>query len=309
MAFLKEHVLLRPMLRYRIGDSARYFFDAKNQKDLVSAIKEAKKNKLQVFVLGGGTNILMRDEEFPGLVLRVGIADVVRKGSRITIGAGASMADLLEFTVKEGLSGLEWAGGLPGTVGGAVRGNAGCFGGETKDSILSVRALDVRTMRFVSLKRDQCKFEYRSSIFKKQDGRYIIASATLGLRKGDSREIKKKIEEKMRFREARHPLEYPNIGSIFKNVPWNDLPKRYQKEFASRKKTDPFPVLPTASVIGAAGLKGVSYGGAMISPKHGNFIVNVCDAKASDVHALIALVKSEVKRRYKVDLEPEVILV
>ncbi|MEK7608388.1 MAG: UDP-N-acetylmuramate dehydrogenase [Patescibacteria group bacterium] len=309
MALLQERISLKPMLRYHIGGLARYFCDAKNIKDLKVVLKDAKKKKIPVFVFGGGTNILMNDHEFPGLVLRVSIPGIVRKGNRITVGAGVLMSDLLKFTAKEGLSGFEWAGGLPGTTGGAVRGNAGCFGGETKDRVYSVKVLEISTLRVKTFAKKQCGFTYRSSIFKKKDGKYIILSATFVCEKGEKKKINASIAEKIKHREARHPLDYPNIGSIFKNVPWSDLSKKYQEEFAHLKKTDPFSVLPTPVLIEQAGLKGVSCGGAMISPKHGNFIVNVCDAKASDVHALIALAKGEVKRKYKIDLEPEVILV
>ena len=297
------------MLRYRIGGTARYFCAVKTVRELIHALKEAKKHKLQVFILGGGTNLLMRDEEFPGVVLQICIGDVKRVGNHIVAGAGLDMSDLLSFSAHEGLSGLEWAGGLPGTFGGAIRGNAGAFGGETKDAVVMVTALDTRTLRLKRFTNKECGFGYRSSIFKVREGCYVIVSATLSLKKGNAKDIRAAIREKIDHRASRHPMEYPNIGSIFKNVPWERIPKKHQGRFEPKLKTDPMPVLPTASLIGAAGLKGISCGGAMISPKHANFIVNVCDASAADVYALIVLVKREVKRKYGVDLEPEVILV
>jgi len=323
MKKFQENISLADYSHYKIGGPARYFFNAKTEKDLLSAIKEAKRQKLAVFVLAGGTNLLISDQGFNGLVIRPDITTIKAKGGTVRVGAGVLMADLLGFSVKKSLSGLEWAGGLPGTLGGAIRGNAGCFGGEIKDSVVSVRSLDTRTMKIIKRTAKACRFAYRDSIFKEKNGREIVLDATLRLAKGDKRAIAASIKEKIAHRAKHHPLEHPNIGSTFKNVPLHMIHKKGSEAYAAALsaatlafngsefsvKMDPFPVISAAKLIGESGLRGVSFGGAMISPKHPNFIVNVLGAKAEDVQTLIALAKAEVGRRFGVELEEEVQIV
>jgi len=320
MPKFKENVSLSKFSHYKIGGPARFFFEAKSEKDVVWAVKEAKKRKLPVFILGGGTNLLISDAGFDGLVLRPDLRDIKVKGTKITVGAGMPMTDLLKNAVTHSLSGLEWAGGLPGTVGGAIRGNAGCFGGETKDSIVSVRSFDTKTMKIVTRKASACAFAYRASVFKKKNGAEIILGATFAFAKGNKKEIAWVIKERIDYRKERHPLEHPNIGSIFKNVPLYAVHKkgsaRYKKALRDAAltfrgsqfsvKNDPFPVIFAAKLISESGLRGVSAGGAMISPKHTNFIVNVLGAGSQDVVDLIVLTKAEVRRKFGVGLEEEI---
>lgn len=319
-----ENVPLSKFSNYKIGGPARFFFEAKTEKEVAWAVGVAKKRKLPVFILSGGTNILFSDKGFDGLVLRPALMTLkAKKEGVLEVGAGVSVDKLLDFTVSKSLSGLEWAGGLPGAVGGAIRGNAGAFGGETKDSIVSVRSFDIKTMKFVKRSAKACAFKYRDSIFKRKNGTEIILSATFKLAKGDKKAIARSINEKIEYRKKRHPLEYPNIGSIFKNIPLHIIHKKgsenYKKalkagELAFRGsqfsiKTDPFPVIFAAKLISEAGLRGVSSGGAMISPKHTNFIVNVLNASSYDAKNLIALAKATVHKKFGLQLEEEVQLV
>ena len=308
--FLKNIKLSR-YSNYRIGGRASYFFEAKNIEEIKSALGKwrAIGNGKPIFIFGGGTNLLINDDGFDGLVLKIFDGGLTAEGEKIRAGAGIQMSELLNYSITRSLSGLEWAGGLPGTVGGAVRGNAGAFSGETKDNILEVISLDIsgKNPKLVKRSAGQCQFGYRNSVYKINDGREIILEAVFGLKKGDGKIIAEKIGEKIAYRISRQPLEYPNIGSIFKNVDLRLVPPRYRKKWANIVKSDPFPVLPTAHIISEAGLKGVSCGGAMISPKHPNFIVNVLDASSEDVKKLIKLVKGEVKRKFEVILEEEVI--
>lgn len=307
----QENVSLKQYSNYKIGGPSRYFFAPKNLDELNEAIKKAREEKLKIFILGGGTNLLINDQGFDGLVIKPEVGGLKREGNLVLAGAGVLMSDLLNFSVSQSLSGLEWAGGLPGTVGGAVRGNAGAFGGETKDSIKEVVSLDIKDTEPNMVKRgnEACQFGYRNSVFKINDGHEIILEAEFELKPGDPAEIKKIIEEKIKYRKERQPLEYPNIGSIFKNVDLKLVPEKYQKEWAGVIKKDPFPVMPTAHILTEAGLKGRQVGQAMVSPKHPNFIVNLGGASAEDVKALIKIVKSTVKEKFGVDLEEEVIYV
>lgn len=323
MPKFQEQVALARHSNYKIGGPARFFFAPKNEKEIKWAIAEAKARKLPIFVLGGGTNLLIQDKGFDGLVLRPDITTLKAAGNTLTVGAGVSMADLLIFAAKHSRAGLEWAGGLPGTLGGAIRGNAGCFGGEIKDVIISVRSMDMKTGKIVTRSAKQCAFGYRASIFKKKNGGEIILSAILKLKKGDKHAIAAAIAEKIAHRAKNHPLDYPNIGSIFKNVPLHAVHKKNSAAYKAALragtltfrgasfsiKTDPFPVISAAKLIGEAGLRGVSVGGAMISGKHPNFIVNVLDAKAEEVHKLIKLTKAAVEEKFGITLEEEVQIV
>lgn len=327
---------LKTHSNYKIGGQARHFYVAKNVEDLKKAVLKARKECLPIFIMGGGTNLLINDKGFNGLVLKPEIKKLRASGVRCQVGAGVPVATLLNYCITHNLSGLEWAGGLPGTVGGAIRGNAGAFGGETKDLIKEVVSLDIsgKTPKVVKRNNTECKFGYRNSIFKILDGsastssatdnslvpersrgttfngpKEIILEATFQLEKGDKKAIRQAIEEKIKYRKDRHPMDYPNIGSIFKNVDLKTVPKKIHSQFTPVIKKDPFPVIPTAYLISESGLKGVSWGGAMISPKHPNFIVNVLDAKAEDVKTLIKLVKHAVKEKYNIKLEEEVIYV
>lgn len=307
------NVKLSQFSNYKIGGPARYFFLAQDIDGLRQAVERVKKNRLKTFVLGGGTNLLISDQGFDGLVIKPDLKFIFQSGDLVAVGAGASMAQLLDFCRERGLAGLEWAGGLPGTVGGAIICNAGAFKGEIKDSLVEAVSLDmaVNHPQLVRRNNAQCQFVYRDSVFKhgSASGKEIVLFGAFALRPGDKRIIGEAIEEKIAWRKARQPLDYPNVGSIFKNVDWRKIPKKMQEEFKSHLKTDPFPVLPAATLIDKAGLKGVVFGGALISQKHPNFIVNALGATAADVRQLINLVKGTVKHKFGVELEEEVILV
>lgn len=322
----RENVLLSRYSHYKIGGPARLFFEPKNEREVAWAVREAKKRNVAIFIISGGTNLLIPDEGFSGLVIHPLLKTLKANTKRhvIDVGAGVLMVDLLKFSAARSLSGLEWAGGLPGTIGGAIRGNAGCFGGEMKDAIVSVRSFDVKTMKFVTRTVAQCVFRYRDSIFKrasaKKDGMEIVVRATLQLASGDKRSILAAMREKIAYRKKNHPLEYPSIGSTFKNVPLDAVHKKGSASYRTAikrgylifrgarfsVKTDPFPVLSAARFITESGLRGVCAGDAVISPKQPNFIVNTGHAGSGDVMRLIALAKKEVRKKFGIELVEEV---
>ena len=303
-----------------IGGPADYFYEFKSKEELTNALnrwKEIEPNNKNILILGKGTNILFSDDGYRGLVLKDEISFIKREREVITAGSGVLMSDLLDFCTQNSLSGFEWAGGLPGTVGGAVRGNAGAFGGEIKDSVWQVESLDPKTLKTKTRNNSQCQFGYRQSTFKNGEGhrpggalprREIILSAKFRLKKGNQGEIKNKTQEKIDYRIDRHPLDLPNIGSTFKNIPIAFVPKKVKEEFADSIKNDPFPILPAAKLLAAAGLKGRIVGGAKISEKHPNFIVNFNNAKAEDVKDLIEIAKKEIKEKFEVSLEEEILV-
>jgi UDP-N-acetylmuramate dehydrogenase len=320
MVQFQENIPLSKHGSYKIGGPARFFFEAVTREEVAEAIRKAKEQNLPVFILGGGTNLLISDNGFNGLVLKMSLRELRAEESNIYAGAGVLMNELLDFAAEKGLTGLEWAGGLPGTVGGAIRGNAGAFGGETKDSIFKVESFDTAHMGFRERGREKCRFGYRASVFKERGGEEIVLGAVFHLAPGEPEKISLATQEKIDYRNARHPMEYPNIGSIFKNVPLSYFFSENSPEFkeALRKsavslrksavpvKEDPFPVVPSAYLISEANMKGRRHGSAVVSPKHPNFIVNDGGAMSADVEELIRQVKRAVREEFGVTLEEEV---
>jgi UDP-N-acetylmuramate dehydrogenase len=306
MLKIKEKIPLKEYTTFKIGGPARYFFVAKSKEDLKNAILWAKKKKLPFFILGGGSNVLFSDNGFNGLVIKLQNTQYEIRNTKIVAEAGVPLQKLVLESVKKGLSGLENLAGIPGTLGGAIWGNAGAFGREIGDLVEEVKILQIANgkLQIVNLKKEDCKFGYRESIFKKKN--WIILEATLKLKKGKKKEIEEKIKKILRLRKEKQPLEFPSAGSVFKNVPIKKVPKKIREKFKEKIK-DGF--LPAGVLIDAVGLKGFQIGGAKISEKHANFIVNVGEAKASDVKELIEKIKKGVKKKFKIQLEEEIKLV
>lgn len=173
---------------------------------------------------------------------------------------------------------------------------------------MEVRSLDIKSLEEKIRLNSECNFGYRNSIFKLGEGiSEFITHAVLRLTNGNREEIKEKIQQKIDYRINRHPMDYPNIGSTFKNIPLSLLSKDLQKEFAQFVKTDPFPIVPTAKLLALCGLKGKRVGDAMISDKHPNFIVNLDNATSEDVEALVEIAKEAIKEKYGIILEEEII--
>lgn len=299
----RRNVLLAPYTTFKIGGAATYFFIARSAKDVIDAAAAARSLKMPFFVLAGGSNVLIADKGFFGLAIYIQNTKYNIQGTKLYTEAGVDFPVIVQKTGKKGLAGLEWAGGLPGSVGGAVRGNAGAFGGEIKDSLVSVLALDTKG-NVKMLSRKQCKFSYRDSLFKEKN--WIVLSATFALRKGNTKNVQSIAKDHIQYRRQRHPLEYPNAGSVFKNCPLAGFSKKLQKELSHVVKVDPFPVVPTAYLISEAGLKGLHVGKAEVSKKHPNYMVNRGGATAKDVLRLIERVKKSIKKKFSVDLEQEV---
>ena len=313
---LKQNVSLKDYSNYKIGGNAAYFFEVFSKDDLINGLKnwyeislDFPVNKKEIFVLGSGTNVLFSDDGFYGLVIKNSINGINIQDNIITVGAGEELSSLLDYCVKNSLSGLEWAGGLPGTVGGAVRGNAGAFRGEIKDNLYEVISLNLKTFKTVKRNNKDCELSYRNSVFKNKAADEIIISVSFKLIKGEKQEIKNKTQEKIEYRRAKHPLEYPNIGSIFKNVPIEKFLDTQMKDLSQYIKNDPFPLVPTAKLIFLTGLKGERVGDVMVSTKHTNFIVNMGDGKATEVKRLIGFIKDRVREEFGIELEEEIMYI
>lgn len=310
---LSQNIPLKKFSSFNIGGNASYFYEFNSKEDLRSVLlqwRDLGREVNNIFVLGSGTNILFSDDGFDGLVMKNNIKFIKREGNIVNVGGGTLISDLVNFCTQNSLSGLEWAGGLPGTVGGAIRGNAGAFLGDTAQNIQEVESIDIDNLKIKTRNKDQCRFDYRQSIFKQGvEKKEIILSAKFKLKKGDREEIKSKTQERVDYRIDRHPLDLPNIGSTFKNVPLSRVSQKVKEEFSGSIKPDPFPVIPVAKLLIGVGLKGKIIGGAMFSEKHPNFIVNFKNAKAQDVLGLVSLAKKEIKEKYNIDLEEEIMIV
>lgn len=283
---IEENKILAPLTTYKIGGPADYFFEAETKESLAKAAAVAKFFGLPLLVIGGGSNILISDAGFRGLVVKTRNQEIeFSRDGAITAGAGVRLRDLANFFYDNSLKGMEWAAGIPGTVGGAVRGNAGAASGSICDIVRRVYFFDIdgREPVIRSYSSQECGFSYRESIFKK-NGSLIIVSCEVAGEPGKAEDIKKEMDEFFAKKKKSQPLEYPSAGSVFKN------PK------------DMF----AAQLVDECGLKGKMIGKAMISKKHANFIINTGGAFASDVAALIILVKREVKKKFNVELEEEI---
>ncbi len=293
MIIIKKNEPLANHCTYRIGGPARVLFLAADEREIIAGIEIAKENRFKTMILGGGSNILFSDRGFDGLVLKLAnnfikIAEEKEDRAVVLAGAGAPLAALVKFALDNSLAGMEWAAGIPGTAGGAIRGNAGAFGREIGASVLRVRALEISGKSVVPaiVGKEDCAFGYRESVFKRNKN-LVITAAKFVLEKGNANEIADKIKECAEKKRISQPLDFPSAGSVFKN------PEGF---FA-------------AKIIEDCGLKGRSAGGAQISEKHANFIVNRGNAKADDVLALIAQIKAAAKEKFAVDLKEEIEIV
>ncbi len=316
MKTLQRNISLREISNFKIGGRAKHFLDFKNIDELRQGLEEwneiVKTDQIdskKYFIIGGATNILFDDDIFPGLILKNSIDFISKDGNKIEIGAGTSIQKVVDYCIQNSLSGFEWAGGLPGTIGGAIFGNAGAFGGQIDQNILSVKSYDLTTGKIIERSKKECSFGYRSSIFKSNFRDEAILSAVFTLKAREKEEIKKDVMDKIEYRQRRQPLELPNIGSVFKNISLSCASQQLAELCREKIKDDPFPVIPVGYLIYLAGLQGKRIGDAQISLKHPNFIVNLGSAKASDVEELIILVKKNINQKFDIEIETEIIRV
>lgn len=259
--------------------------------DEISKIKEVidfcKNENITFFVIGNGSNLLVKDEGIHGVVIKLGhrFSKIELDGEYILAYAGATMPALSQLAKKNSLKGLEFACGIPGTIGGGVKMNAGAYGSQISDILYEVTYMDKKE-EIKTIKNKDCSFGYRKSIFTINPN-YVILSAKFKLERGNIDEIENKMKENSLARKAKQPLEYPNFGSVFKR------PEGY---FVGKLVDD-------------AGLRGYKIGGAQVSTKHTGFIVNVDNATCKDVLDLIGYVQTTVYNKFNVKLTPEVIII
>lgn len=305
---VQKNILLGKYTTYKIGGPAKYFFDAKNTEELVKVLNVAKQLKLKIFVMGGGSNLLVSDKGFNGLVVRINLSGAELRGNKIYAGAGAKLVKVALLSAENNLSGLEWAVGIPGaTVGGSIYGHAQAFGVKTSTVIESVEAIDLKTLKIKEFSKEQCKFSLKNSVFKRNKN-LVIVSAVLVFEKKNKKEIENKIKEFLDYRKNRHPKQ-PSAGSTFVNPEIKIKNKKLLEKYPELKEFNNTGIIPAGYLIQKTGLQGKKIGNAQISNKHANFIVNLGGADAKCIVGLINLAKRKVKKTFGIDLVQEVQMV
>ena len=304
----KENEPLSAHTNFRIGGLVRLFLAATTVDELVGALTSAKELGIPYFIMGGGSNLLASDDGFDGVVIQAAHRKIDIDGTDVRADSGAIMSLVARQSVDGGLRGFEWAIGVPGTIGGAIFGNAGCYGGVTGTSIDFVDALRLSDLVRVKLSQADCHFAYRDSVFKHEP--HLILGCQLRLEKSpDSSVERKRMEEIMVTRREKQPLDQPSAGCIFKNFTYEDdaaieILKRHVDEIPASMLAN--KSLGAGWLIDQVGMTGTTVGDAQVSTKHGNFFLNRGAARAQDMLALISMVKMKVRDELGIELQEEV---
>lgn len=292
---------------FRVGGSARLYVVVTTAPALFQAVESAMEVGIPWFVYGGGSNLLVADEGFEGVVIQVAMRSITVDGANVVAEAGAITAMVARKSVEAGLTGFEWAAGIPGTIGGALFGDAGCYGSDMGASVESVDVYRPGDRKRLTLSKSECKFGYRDSLFKHE--LHVILACTLKLAPSpDVAASKLKLEEITQKRKGSQPLDQSSAGCIFKNFEFTD-PK--ELEILKRTVEIPEPMLQSGKIaagwlIDKAGLLGQRIGEVEVSQKHGNFFLNKGTARAQDIVALISLAKMKVRDDLGIELHEEV---
>lgn len=276
---------------FKTGGTADYFIIAKTAEQITEIIRFAKEKNIPFYIIGNGSNLLVKDNGVRGIIIKIDLQGIEIKSKTqeetnsqevlVSVKAGTKIMALAQILKEQEITGFEELSGIPGTIGGAIKMNAGAYGKEMKDIVVETVCIDVDGNTY-KLKNEDQKFEYRNSIFKNE--KYIILEAILKLRKGDKDKIQAKMETYLTERKQKQPVEYPSAGSIFKRG----------EDFV------------TAKLIDEAGLKGFSIGGAEISEKHTGFIINKTNATSKDILDLIEYTKKIIFEKFGVKIQEEV---
>ena len=300
---VEENVALAPLTTFRIGGCAKYFVKARTEEEICEAVSWAQDGNHIFVILSGGSNVLIPDEGVEGLVIHVVGDDFSITGSVLDCNAGCNLLQLIREMADCGFGGWEKMAGIPGSVGGGVRGGIGAFGSEIKDFVTEVKALSSETGVVRAFSNAACGFSYRSSFFKGRP-EWIILRACIELRRVDPSESRRIIDETIAVREKKHLQSAWTAGSFFMNPTVSaDVCKMFEEEkgVISREGR-----VPAGWLIEKVGMKGVTVGGAQVSMQHSNYILNTGDASARDIRSLTERVKVAVREKFGVDLQEEV---
>ncbi len=287
--------------RFELGGPASIFAEARTEAAFINALRVLKYSSVRHIVVGAGTNLVVADAGFPGVILTFSGSEISGGGTRVTVQAGSSLQSLVDFAVGRGLKGLENMTGIPGQVGAAIYGNAGAYGSSISDFVIEVRYFDGERVK--SLDRDGCQFRYRGSIFKQRKD-WLILSAVLEFQPGGAATLAARADEILTVRNKKYPPEMRCAGSIFKNLIFSELPERVQA------MVPPDVVkggkVPSAWFLDVTGVKGMRSGGIQVADYHANLIFNAGGGTARELRQVIGELKRRVRERFGIDLEEEV---
>jgi UDP-N-acetylmuramate dehydrogenase len=298
---LRRNVLLSQYTRFGIGGPADFFLETPDAASFAKARAIVRASGLDSVVIGGGTNLIVADEGFRGVCLRLTSDRIAADGLRVEVECGAVLKNLVDFTVERGLRGLETMTGIPGSVGAAVYGNAGAYGHSIQERVRSVRYLDGEAIGEFS--NAECRFHYRESIFKRNK-QWIIVSVALEMEAGDAAELKQTADRILTVRNAKYPPTMRCAGSIFKNFLLSDLPPRVVSEIPVKVVIE--GKVPSAWFLEQVGAKGMKSGGIEVADYHANLIYNAGGGTARELVEIVDELKNRVRQRWDIPLEEEV---
>jgi len=287
--------------RFGIGGPADLYAETDNVEAFIAALTATQSCGIPTMVMGGGTNLIVSDRGFRGVVLRYRGDRLMATGPRVLADAGAVLQDLVDFAIERGLEGLETLAGIPGSVGAAVYGNAGAYGHSLSERVVNVRFHDGREIRVFT--NEECQFQYRESIFKRHKD-WIIFSTELLLEPADAARLRRTAADILKLRNQKFPVTMKCAGSIFKNLLLEDLPPAVAAEVPASAVRE--GKVPAAWFLEQVGARGVQRGDIHVASYHANLIFNAGAGTASDLCALIQNLKARVRARFGIDLEEEV---
>jgi UDP-N-acetylmuramate dehydrogenase len=298
---ISERTLLSRYTRFGIGGPARVYAEAADEPSFMAALQAARASRAEYTVIGGGTNLIVSDAGYPGIVLRLTSSGISNEGCLVRAEAGAELQALVDYTISHGLRGVETMTGIPGSVGSAVYGNAGAYGHSINERVRQVRFFDGSSVR--SIGNAACEFQYRGSVFKRHKD-WIVFSAELEMDHAPADELRKTADGILKVRLEKYPATMKCAGSIFKNLILADLPEAVRRQVPDRIVRE--GKVPSAYFLEQIGAKGIQNGGIRVADYHANLIYNEGAGTAREVCEIIEDLKSRVEQRFGLTLEEEV---
>ncbi len=305
MLQILDNIPFKELTALNIGGPAKKVVTVVSEQELVGALSFAREVNLPFLIIGGGSNLLVSDSGVDALVIKNEMEGIKKEVKTLTVKSGTILQHLIDYANQNNLAGLQNLAGIPGTVGGAVYGNAGAYGQSISDCLREVTALDPDTGQTVTLSKEECEFSYRDSIFKKN--RFIILEVKLKLEQGDGEKLKKESAETIKKRSIKYPPGIKCPGSFFKNLIATDLPKEVLGKIPKDKIV--YGKIPAGTLLEMVGARGDNLNGIEIASYHANLFINKGGGKAQDFYTLAKKYADKVRLELGIELEPEVQLI